>query len=135
MLLIMEILEQVNQGIESRTNIDITNLSAVGKSLIANYSMPDYEKEITTSGNRDTWIQVQKDSFVVAYGSDPYLEDILAYVSPDKTKTYIVGRRSDDTNGQTEGTSFSFFVPKGWYCKSNFENGNTYRIYQLKGAN
>ncbi len=36
----MEILEQVNQGIESRVNLDATNLNTQGKSLIASYGMP-----------------------------------------------------------------------------------------------
>jgi hypothetical protein len=131
----MEILEQVNQGIESRANIDITNLSSVGKNMIANLSMPDYERQIVVSAGYNTWVQVVKNSWVVAFATDAYLEDARAYVSRDKSEVYTVGYRYDDTNGNTEGTSFSFFVPAGWYCKTTLEHTTNFYIYPLKGAN
>jgi len=129
----LDIIDQVNQSIETRVNIDATNLSSEGKQLITAYSMPDYESMIEASG-RGTWIQVTKDSFVVSWGNDSYQEDYYAYVSPDKVTTYIVGRRYDDTNGQTEANSITFFVPKNWYFKNSPENQGVHKIYPLKGA-
>jgi hypothetical protein len=45
----MEILEQVNQGIESRVNLDATNLTQDGKNLIVSYLYPDYNQGITNT--------------------------------------------------------------------------------------
>lgn len=91
-------------------------------------SMPDYANG--TSGTSSTYVQVSQDSFVVVWGGDPFHENYYVYVSPDNgTTTYIVGRRSDDTNANTEGTSFSFNVPKDWYFFCGTENGYEYRIY------
>ena len=59
----MEILEQVNQGIESRASIDASNFTAEGKSLIAGYPIPDYENRITMSNGfiapSNGWIVVR----------------------------------------------------------------------------
>ena len=54
----MEILEQVNLGIESRVNLDATNLSVEGKALIAGYGIPDYDARVTislTAGVKTKW--------------------------------------------------------------------------------
>ena len=131
----VEILEQVNQGFETRVNIDATNLSENGKKLLTSYSMPDYESMITGNVNMGAWVQVTKDSFVITYGGDPYAESYFIYVSPDKTTKYTVGHRMDDVNSNTQATTFAFFVPKGWYFQNNAEGGSSYHIYPLKGAN
>jgi gas vesicle protein len=45
----MEILEQVNIGIESRVNLDATNLTQDGKNLIVSYLYTDYNQGITNT--------------------------------------------------------------------------------------
>lgn len=123
-------------ALSSKVDTDLANITNNGKQVIVNSLMPDYENVVSVdSVARGTYTQVVKDSFVVTWGNDPYTEDYYVYVSPDNGVTeYIVGRRYDDENGQTEAVSFSFFVPKGWYFTNNTENGYSARIYPLKGA-
>lgn len=129
--------EMESGAIVSFSTIGILELlKASDKQKITSWGVPDYENGVTvgvvTAG---AYTQVLKDSFVVTYGSDPYLEDYYVYVSPDNgTTRYIVGRRRDDENGQTEDVSFSFFVPKGWYFSNVAELGYYAHIYPLKGA-
>ena len=111
--------------------------SKVDLSALTNLCVPDYARCIAggliTAG---TWIQTPTDAQVVVWGTDPYTEDFKALVSPDSGQTqYEVGYRSDDYNGYTQGTSFSFLVPKNWYFTCGAEQGFHYRIYPLKGAN
>ena len=118
----------------------ITAEALNGKADIANITdlcMPNYAQCIAGGLiSPGTWIQVPKDSQVVCWGTDPYTENYNTYVSPDSGQTlYQVGYRYDDTNGNTEGTSFCFLVPKNWYFTCNVEQGFHYRIYPLKGAN
>lgn len=47
----MEILEQVNQGIESRLDVDITNLTDVGKENVIGLLLPDYTTEVIRSSS------------------------------------------------------------------------------------
>jgi hypothetical protein len=103
--------------------------------ILSKLCMPDYANGTTVSDVQSgSWTKVDKDSFVVTYGSDLYTEDYWVYVSPDNgTTKYIVGRRYDDTNTQTEAVSFSFFVPAGWSFTNNAENGYTVHIYPLLG--
>ena len=101
-----------------------------------NCCMPDYENGITSDNvAMGTWVQVTKDSFVITYAGDPFLEGYFIYVSPDKTTKYTVGHRMDDVNSSTQATTFAFFVPKGWYFQNNAEGPSSYHIYPLKGAN
>ena len=106
-------------------------------SSVTDLCMPNYAQCIAGGLiNAGTWIQVPKDSQVVCWGTDPYTENHNTYVSPDSGQTqYQVGYRYDDTNANTEGTSFCFLVPKNWYFTCNVEQGFHYRIYPLKGAN
>ena len=111
--------------------------SKVDLSALTSLCVPDYARCIAggliTAG---TWIQAPTDSQVVVWGTDPYTENYTALVSPDSGQTqYQVGYRYDDTNSNTEGTSFCFFIPKNWYFTCNVEQGYYYRIYPLKGAN
>lgn len=127
---------QFQAALTSKADTDLANITNDGKQAIINNVMPDYANEVTvTNIPAGTYTQVAKDSIVVTYGSDSYLENYYLYVSPDNgTTNYIVGHRYDDENGQTESISFTFFVPKGWYFTSNVENGYTAHIYPLKGA-
>ena len=104
---------------------------------ITDLCMPNYAQCIAGGLiSPGTWIQVPKDSQVVCWGTDPYTENYNTHVSPDSGQTlYQVGYRYDDTNSNTEGTSFCFLVPKNWYFTCNIEQGFHYRIYPLKGAN
>ena len=116
---------------------DMSNMNAsqVAKEIIVGWGMPDYANMVSgTTGAWGEWIQAQKDSFVLWYGADQYTENVKAYVSPDKTETYLVGKRFDDQNGYTQVTSFGFFVPAGWWFKADFEADNNYYIYPLKGV-
>ena len=123
----------INAG---RIEEKLASLIPNNSSLIANYSMPDYENGITSDNvAMGTWVQVMKDSFVITYGGDPFYESYFIYVSPDKTTKYTVGHRMDDVNSNTQATTFAFFVPKGWYFQNNAEGGSSYHIYPLKGAN
>lgn len=108
--------------------------SKLSEALLSRF-MPDYENVITASFTSGVWMQVTKDSFVVSEGTDSYAENYSVYVSPNQSTLYKVGGRFDDTNGNTQTTSFSFFVPKNWYFKNEAENGGTHYIYPLKGAN
>lgn len=95
--------------------------------------MPDYESVIT--GTIAGYVTCNYDSFVVVWGSDTYTANVNAFVSPDNGVTvYQVGHFYTDINNDTWGSSFTFFVPKGWGFTCNFENGTNYNIYKLKGA-
>ena len=110
------------------------------KSTIAGWGMPDYAQQIVGADGASvalTLIQCTKDSFVVIWAYDSYTEDYWIYVTDDTSVPYkyVVGRRYDDLNANTQGTSFTFLVPKGWYFTSGAEGGFGYRIFPLKGAN
>ena len=63
------------------------------------------------------------------------MADNYIYISPDNgTTKYIVGWWYNDINSNTKGTSWSFFVPKGWYFTSTLEHIYGAYIYPLKGA-
>jgi len=127
---------QLAEGLNGKADIDLGNLSNSGEQVIVNNIIPDYANGVTVSAiPMGTYTQVTKDSIVVTYGLDGYTENYWVYVSPDNgTTTYIVGNRYDDTNGQTESVTFTFFVPKGWYFTNNAEGGYNAHIYPLKGA-
>lgn len=98
--------------------------------------MPDYANGLTVGPyNSSVWTQVTKDSFVVVRANDPFTTDAYLYVSPDNgTTTYTVGWWYNDINSYTKGSSWSFFVPKGWYFTSQVENPYTAYIYPFLGA-
>ncbi len=116
----------------------LDNLPDTSKQLIADICMPDYTKEVAgTSIASNTKITCVKDSFVSVWARQDYTEDFNAFVyNPDETSSYIVGWRFDDTNGNTQGTTFTFLVPAGWKFTVNNTHtlGFSYRIYPLKGA-
>ncbi len=98
------------------------------------YRMPDYDRVIYMTGC-NTPKQVAEDSFVCIWGTDPYLEGWGAFVGKTASGPWNrVGLRSDDTNGNTEGTSFSFFVPKDWYFYGSAEHNTSANVFPLKGA-
>lgn len=105
------------------------------KKTITSWGVPDYASVIAAdSVASGTWTQCQYDSMVCVWAGDPYTENYYVYVSPDKSTKYIVGRRYDDTNAQTQVTSFYFFVPQGWWFQDIAEQTTSYRIYPLKGS-
>lgn len=98
------------------------------------YRMPDYDKAIYMTGC-NTPKQVFEDSFVCIWGTDPYMEGWGAFVGKTAAGPWNrVGLRSDDTNGNTEGTSFSFFVPQNWYFYGTAEHNTSASVFPLKGA-
>lgn len=127
---------QFQAALTTKADTDFANITGDGKQAIVNNVMMDYENVVSVDGiTAGVYTQVAKDSFVVTWGSDPFTEDYYVYVSPDNgTTEYIVGRRYNDENAQTEAVSFPFFVPKGWYFTNNAEAGYSARIYPLKGA-
>lgn len=120
----------------TKAETDLSNITAAAKGVVTALLMPDYANGIAVSNTAgNVWTRVDKDSFVVTWGSDPYTEDYWVYVSPDNgTTKYKVGRRYDDINSNIHATSFSFFVPKGWYFVHVAESGYEAMIYPLKGA-
>ena len=135
-------LDEIIEDSVNKANISLDNLDTVGISKINNSCIPDYENMISGGigpGNAisaNTWIQVLKNSFVEVDGTDPNTIDVRGWVSPDNgTTKYQVGYFVSDINNNTRGTSFTFIVPAGWYFTTNFENGFSYYIYPLKGAN
>lgn len=135
-------LEEIIEDSVNKANISLNNITDAGKQIITNACVPDYDNMISGgvgSGNAipaNTYIQVLKNSFVEVDGTDPYMIDVRAWVSPDNgTTKYQVGYFVSDINNNTRGTSFTFLVPAGWYFTTNFENGFSYYIYPLKGAN
>lgn len=118
-----------------KANTDLNNITQAGIETAIAWSMPDYSSAITGNAVAGEFIQCPADAAVCVFGSDPYTEDSYAYVSPDNgTTKYIVGRRKDDVNSNTQTTSFYFLVPKNWYFTTTVENGFTYQIYPLSGG-
>lgn len=118
------------------TDLDNTSPSTSFKEMAVGWSMPDYENGIeVTNIAANVFVQVEKDSFVLVFGSDPRTEDYHAYVSPDGgTTKYTVGRRNDDKDSYTQTTSFTFFVPAGWYFSNGAESGSVAYVYPLRGV-
>lgn len=116
------------------TGNDFAIATAGVKNTFVGWGMPDYVNPITGTAGADVWVQCAKDSFVVVWGTDSFIIDARALISPDKTNLYMVGFFYSDINSNTRGTSFTFPVPKGWWFRAGFENGINYHIYPLKGA-
>lgn len=115
---------------------DLTDVSAAGKLNIIKWVSPDYESVIENPIPNNEWAQVDRYGWVYVALSDQYQEHYQIVISPDKVTEYRVGQRFDDTNGNTQETSFSFIVPEGWYYRSvDAEAGTMINfIYPLKGA-
>lgn len=125
----------LKNALDAKANVALDNITPAGKAESVSWGVPDYASVIAANGVASgTWTQCSVDSFVCAWGSDPYTENYSMYVSPDKSTLYTVGIRYDDVNSNTQITSFTFFVPKGWWFQVNAEGSNAYRIYPLKGA-
>lgn len=125
-------------SVSGKADTDLSNITATGKANVVNLCVPDYANGTSSSGSITLpFTQCSKTSQVVLYIEDPFQENYEIYVSPDNgTTKYLVGKRYDDNNGNTEGTCFSFVCPKNWYFGSNInDNGATWtvNIYPLKG--
>ena len=117
-------------------NFNNMNPSSSAISTIVSWGMPDYPNQIWADNIASgTQITCVKDSQVIVWGTDSNQEDyhVLVY-GPNNEEQFVVGRRYDDFNGNTQTTSFSFLVPKGYKFTCTAENGFSYRIYPLKGA-
>lgn len=127
---------EFQQALTGKLDTDLDNIANAGKDAIVNMCMPDYANVVTVGPiNAGTYTQVAKDSFVIVRANDPFMADNYLYVSPDNgTTKYTVGWWYNDINSATKGSSWSFFVPKGWYFTSEVENPYTAYIYPLKGA-
>ncbi|MEI8129724.1 MAG: hypothetical protein WCG95_08945 [bacterium] len=98
------------------------------------YRVPDYDKVIYMTGC-NTPKQVLDDSYVCIWGTDPYTEVWGAFVGRTSLGPWRqVGYRYDDVNGSTQGTSFTFFVPKGWYFYGTAENNTYANVFLMKGV-
>ena len=127
---------EFQQALIGKLDTDLDNIANAGKGAIVANVMPDYENGVTANGiTPGVYTQVAKDSFVIVRANDPFMADNYLYVSPDNGITkYTVGWWYNDINSATKGSSWSFFVPKGWYFTSEVENPYTAYIYPLKGA-
>ena len=128
---------EFQQGLSGKADTSLSNTtpSQSFKEMSVGWDMPDYSSAITGNAAAGKFIQCPADAAVCVFGSDSYIEDFYAYVSPDNgTTKYIVGRRTDDVNSNTQTTSFYFLVPKNWYFTTTVENGFTYQIYPLSGG-
>ncbi|MEI8129428.1 MAG: phage tail protein [bacterium] len=98
------------------------------------YRMPDYDRVIYVTGC-NTPKQVSEDSFVSIWGTDPYTETWGAYVGKTASGPWRqVGYRYDDVNGSTQGTSFTFLVPKDYYFYGSAENNTYANVFPMKGV-
>lgn len=104
-------------------------LSALAiKAITPNYGAGQTVENVTSG----TWTNVAKTSMVICYATDGYMENYEVKVSPNNgTTAYVVGKRYDDKNSDTQGTSFSFTVPEGWSFTSTNEGTYTAYIYPL----
>ena len=128
--------QELFNGLNNKLNIDLDNMSNTAKATLVSLCMPDYVHQIyaenITAGTKITCV---KDSLVIVWGKDHYIEDYHTYVySQNDEGPYIVGYRGDDTNSNAETVSFTFLVPAGWKFTCTAELGFCYRIYPLKGA-
>ena len=129
-------LDAIIEASVNKANISLNNLNSLGTKVITDSCIPDYESVVTGSASANTFIPTAKNSCVEVNGTDPYMIDVRAWVSPDNgTTKYQVGYFYSDLNNNTRGTSFTFLVPAGWSFTTNFESGFLYYIYPLKGAN
>lgn len=130
-------LDAIIEASVNKANISLDNLNQYGTKVITDACIPDYVNAVSGGiVSSNTFIPVAKNSFVEVDGTDPYMVDARAWVSPDNgTTKYQVGCFYSDINNNTRGTSFTFLVPAGWSFTTNFENGFSYYIYPLKGAN
>ncbi len=127
---------EVSNALSIKANANMDNLTAIGSAKITGKCMPDYVNQIyAESISAGTKITCPKDSLVIVYGKDAYIENYYAYVySPNDGGPFVVGYRGDDTNNNTEWGSFSFLVPAGWKFTCTADSTFCYRIYPLKGA-
>lgn len=105
------------------------SLSALAiKAVTPNYAAGQMVENVTSG----TWTNVAKTSMVICYATDSYMENYEVKVSPNNgTMAYVVGKRYDDANENTQGTSFSFIVSAGWSFTSTNEGTYTAYIYPL----
>lgn len=112
------------------------NLTRGNKSEIVGWGMPDYSSGITGSLLGGVYSQTfDFDAFVFIYGQDKYSENYSVRVSKDNGLNWeYVGHRFDDVNGNTQGNSFTFLLPKGWAFYCDAEDVRDYAVYPLKGS-
>ncbi len=115
-----------DSGVSDLHDADLSSLAV--KAVTPNYGAGQTVENVTSG----SWTNVAKTSMVICYSADPYIENYEVKVSPDNgTMVYVVGKRYDDANEKTQGTSFSFIVPAGWSFTSTCETGYSAYIYPL----
>ena len=127
---------EVSNALSTKANVGMDNLTAIGSAKITDKCMPDYANQIYAENiTAGTQITCAKNSQVIVWGKDQYIENYYVYIySPLGGGPFVVGYRGDDTNGNTEWGSFSFLVPAGWKFTCTADSTFCYRIYPLKGA-
>lgn len=99
-------INQIIGDLESKADIDLENVNALGKNLIASLAMPDYSSQVT----KTTPFTAEFDCYVhcllgtnIAFGTTQLLADGI-----------IVDRAANQTNNTNNViTSLSGFIPKG----------------------
>lgn len=113
-------------GVSDCHDADLSSLAV--KAVTPNYGAGQTVENVTSG----FWTNVSKTSMVICYCSDPYTENYEVKVSPNNgTTAYVVGKRYDDVNANTQVTSFSFIVPAGWSFTSTNEGTYSAYIYPL----
>lgn len=131
-----EILEQVNEGLESRANLDLSNVEASQsfKEKSVSWNIPDYSKqiEITLTSNGTTTYTAPADGFI--FGKQ---------ISGTSEKTVTINGNkvfSHKTSSGTLSNPFYYIVAKGDVvvvdCTTISVTTNNYLIFApMKGAN
>lgn len=134
----MDILEQVNQGFESRLNLNVSNISTEGKKTITSWVTPDYTNAIV--GNMGT---TQTTTFTapaegwVFISIATYRSGVEGYATINGYK--VLSNKGSSTN-YINCVSGNFYVHRGdvVYLNSPYTGvdiGSGYRFFPMKGAN
>ena len=126
----LEILEQINQGIETRVNLEATNLSSEGKSLVASFSMPSSKYIDIAIGASSANYTMPADGYLAFYGNAPNTSE----GGHAGMKNLTLGNFAvDSLNIWGRRTACIMPVRKNDQVEINFSNAISIRLYPLQG--
>lgn len=108
----VNILDQVNQGLVSKMNLDISNISKEGKSAIISMCMPDYSNSITLPL---TWATAMS---YTAPSNGVIVVDFTGYNSSPSVKSYLKINGIVMFNGSNNNSSSYINTKTGQYFVS-----------------
>lgn len=112
----MEILEQVNQGLEARVNLDATNLSNDGKKIVSNLSFPSNKSINLTLGASGTkytapangWVFIQLTGTSTAYNLGVLVGDsLMGFGQTGTFNGFDIGYTFPVTKGMTFAITYA----------------------------